>query len=312
MSAVRPYRPLAQVRAVGGPYVDQVVADFRALPPEVAAQPRYQEARALAEQCDELDWRQLFTLELWVLQLMPLYQLEQRAAVLGEIFARPPSPRPQPDEDDYAERLRAWALNLQSERQWVFRKNLLLEQEGWRLRRRLAETWLATSVAALLLGWVTVLLGWGGVGVLALAGWLGVTGAYVSIARRIQSGSATRPGESSRGTAFGNLCALDVGQDTLVQAMLFGGVFAWIGYGLLASGLLGHLLDGGLNSVLLPQFSIVGLGAAGLELGWPQPAGERELVKLAVWCFVFGFAERLVPGVLDKLSGKLNKDRDRG
>lgn len=301
----RAYRPLAQVRAVGGAYVDQVVADFRALPAESAQSERYAEAKALADGCDQLDWQQLFTLELWVLQLMPLHQLEERAAILAQIFAHPASSRPEPGCDDYPARLLAWALNLQSERQWAFRKNLLREQEAWRLRKRLGETLLMISVLMLTLGWFAWLIEVPTLAMVAMVYWLGVSGGYASIARRSQSASATRPGESSRSTAFGNLCALDIGQGSVVQAMLLAGLFALIGYGLLASGLIGQILQDGLSKTLFPQFAPMH------ELGLPLPRSAEDVTKLGVWSFLCGFAERLVPDVLDKLSGKFKPKSDK-
>lgn len=300
MTAERAYRPLAQVRAVGGPYVDQVVADFRALPVDAVKLPRFAEAKALADACETLDWQQLFTLELWVLQLMPLYQLEERATVLGEIFSQPPSPKPKASDTDYELRLRSWAQNLQSERQWVFRKNLLREQEAWRLRRRLGETLLAVTGLGLLLAWTSYLLNFQtGILVVSVA-WAGICGGYASIARRSQSSGATRPGEANQGTALGNLCALDVGQDSVVQGMLLGGLFALVGYTLLGSGLVAQVFTPQVANAIFPRFADVG----GLNL--PLPASATDVAKLAVWSFVFGFTERLVPDVLDKLTGKLN------
>ncbi|MGQ5524008.1 hypothetical protein ACUHMQ_12210 [Chitinimonas sp. PSY-7] len=294
----RSNRPLAQIRAVGGVYVDQVVADFRALPPEAEKLPRYAEAKQLADDCDNLDWQQLFTLELWVLQLMPKHQLEERAAVLGQIFTNAANERPVETEEEYEDRLRCWALNMQSERQWVFRKNLLREQEAWRLRKRLGETLLWVTVLALALACFSSLVEMPAVAILAMVSWLGISGGYASIARRAQPASATRPGETNSGTAFGNLCALDVGQGSVVQAMLLAGLFATVAYGLLASGLLGQLLQDGVNNTLFPQFSPIN------ELGLPLPKSGDDVAKLGVWSFLAGFAERLVPDVLDKLSGK--------
>ncbi|PHV10386.1 hypothetical protein [Chitinimonas sp. BJB300] len=301
----RVYRPLAQVRAVGGVYVDQVVADFRALPPESEQKPRYAEAKQLADNCEDLDWQQLFALELWVLQLMPLYQLEERAAVLGQIFTNPASLRPAVGVEDYQERLCCWALNMQSERQWVFRKNLLREQEAWRLRKRLGETLLWVGVLALSLAWFGWLIELPAIPILAMVTWLGISGGYASIARRSQAASATRPGEASSGTAFGNLCALDVGQGSVVQAMLLAGLFAVVAYGLLASGLLGQLLQEGVTNTLFPQFSPLN------ELGLPLPKAGNDVAKLSVWSFLAGFAERLVPDVLDKLSGKSKNKEEK-
>lgn len=328
----RSYRPMAQVRAVGGPYVDQVVADFRALPGESREHARYAEASALADDSANLEWQQLFTLEQWVLQLMPLYQLEERAAVLGQIFAHPASARPQPpagpDADaseaarqahadarhDYHQRLLAWALNLQSERQWVFRKNLLREQEAWRLRRRLGETLLSVTVLALTIAWFAWLIDLPVLVMLVMVAWLGVGGAYASIARRSQAAGATRPGDTSRGTAFGNLCALDVGQGSVVQAMLLAGLFAMIGYGLLASGLFELVLDKDLVAAILPGFKpCPNAGSCSeLPLPLPMPQAPADLAKLAVWSFLFGFTERLVPDVLDKVGGKLRGKTDKG
>jgi len=302
----RRYRPPAQVRAVGGPYVDQVVADFNTLPDTLADNPRYQAARELVERRGELDWQQLFTLELWVLELMPLHQLEVRAAGLEQVFAHVPIRRPVPSDTDYVARLQGWAVNMQSERQWVFRKNLLREQEAWRLRRRLHQVLAAVTVLALAVGWVGNLLAIVGSSVIAATAWFGVAGGYASVARRAQPPSVTRPGDSEHITALGDLCALDVGQDSVVQGMLLGGLFAVVGLFILASGLIQLVVNPGIASAVLPHF---GGGAETGEwgyLGWLSPATPMDFARLVVWSFLFGFAERLVPDVLDKLSGKLN------
>lgn len=312
MNSVRRYRPPAQVRAVGGPYVDQVVADFNTLPDTNNQDPRYQEAKTLVDQRAQLDWQQLFTLELWVLQLMPLHQLEARAAGLEQVFAHVPLRRPVPADHDYEARLRGWAVNMQSERQWVFRKNLLREQEAWRLRRRLYLVLAVVTLVALAAAWLGNLLAIAGSGVIAATAWFGVVGGYASVARRSQASSVTRPGDNEHITAFGDLCALDVGQDSVVQGVLLGGVFAVVGLFILASGLIQLAVSPGVANAVLPHF---GGGPDAGEwgyLGWLSPATSMDYARLVVWSFLFGFAERLVPDVLDKLSGRLNLGRRRG
>jgi hypothetical protein len=237
---------------------------------------------------------------------MPLPLLEARAAVLEQLFSHLPTPRPGSDLPDYESRLRGCALALQSERQWAFRKNLLREQEGWMMRRRLNDTMLVISAVAALLGWMAVVGRQAAVGALLGVCWLGVAGAYASIARRIQSAGVTRPGQADGGSALGNLCALDIGQDSVVQGLLLGGLFAAIGYFLLAGNVLQLVFSNALTGALVPAFSTQ-IDTNSVWLAWLLPAEASGCAKLAVWGFLFGFAERLVPDVLDKLSGRLDQ-----
>ncbi|MBV8468179.1 MAG: hypothetical protein JO218_19710 [Burkholderiales bacterium] len=301
---MRRYRPFAQVRAVGGPYVDQVVSEFHALPPEAAALPRYEEARRVADNKAHIDWQQLFTLELWVLQMMPLPQLEARAASLIQWSVPTTSECPKPSHADYEAALRGWAVNRLTECQWAFRKSLLREQESWRLRRRMNETLLVVSVLAVIFGTAAALLGWNGLALVAGVAWLGVAGGYASVSRRVQMAGLKRPAAPHEGMALGDLCALDVGQDSIVQGMLLGGLFAVIGMFILASGLIDTVFSPALIGALLPHFGGPADMAEQGYLGWLAPTVSKDVARLAVWSFLFGFTERLIPDVLDRFSGR--------
>jgi hypothetical protein len=304
VSAMRRYRPFAQVRAVGGPYVDQVVSEFHALPPEAASLPRYDEARRMVDNKTHMDWQQLFTLELWVLQMMPLPVLEARAASLIQWSVPTTSDCPKPSHADYEATLRGWAVNRLTECQWAFRKSLLREQEGWRLRRRLNETLLIVSVIVLILGVAAAMLGWSGLTLIAGVAWLGVAGGYASVSRRIQVAGLKRPAAAHEGMALGDLCALDVGQDSIVQGMLLGGLFAVVGMFILASGLIDTVFSSSLIGALLPHFGSPADMAEQGYLGWLAPTMSKDVARLAVWSFMFGFTERLIPDVLDRFSGR--------
>jgi hypothetical protein len=55
---------------------------------------------------------------------------------------------------------------------------------------------------------------------------------------------------------------------------------------------------------MLPRFPA--LANTGPLVWLTPPLAPADAARLAVWSFLFGFAERIVPDVLDKLSGRLN------
>lgn len=131
----------------------------------------------------------------------------------------------------------------------------------------------------------------------------GGLGAIVSIMRRLQSANATLPLSSD---PVQQLSALREGYPSLWIAVLTGPIFALALFGVFSSALVDI-------SGLTPTFEGCGAGtnkACGdgyfTALNHNiQFATTLDAMKMMLWAFVAGFAEKLVPDVLDKISGNL-------
>lgn len=138
----------------------------------------------------------------------------------------------------------------------------------------------------------------GGGSLVLLIAVFGMLGALMSIMRRLQSlisvGALTQDPVVA-------LTGLSYGMVGVVVALLSGAVFALLLYAVMLSGLLGG--GGG----LLPEFvGPPGYAPNRITLSYVlfevNPKTYPDFAKLIVWSFAAGFAERLVPDVLDRIA----------
>lgn len=124
----------------------------------------------------------------------------------------------------------------------------------------------------------------------------GIIGGFVSSQRRMES-------IPSDGDPLISVFGLDSADYYLWLSPLLGAIFAVI--------LTLMFMAGILKGSLFPDFSIVKVdgGLSYFEFAWKMlPKSGDDYAKLFVWSFLAGFAERLVPDSLDRLSSKLEPE----
>jgi hypothetical protein len=131
----------------------------------------------------------------------------------------------------------------------------------------------------------------------------GMIGATVSIIRRIQNVAELPVGAVDQVLELGSLERGGVGVGV---ALVSGAIFPCVLYALFASGIAASLIGSG---PLIPAFHCVRPGGcAASNFGYVSsflsdmaPEKFSDAAVLLVWAFLSGFAERLVPDVLDRI-----------
>lgn len=146
----------------------------------------------------------------------------------------------------------------------------------------------------------------GGGSLVLLIAVFGMLGALMSITRRLQS--LISVGALNQDPVMA-LTGLNYGLVGVIVALMSGAVFAILLYAVMLSGLLGE--GGG----MLPKFvESSGLGNARVTLTYlmfdVNPERYADFAKVIVWSFVAGFAERLVPDVLDRMVRRVPEPRN--
>jgi hypothetical protein len=105
----------------------------------------------------------------------------------------------------------------------------------------------------------------------------------------------------------------DAGRSTIdtLMPILYGAIMAGLTYLLFMSGILsGNAGAGLLTTNLFPTFNVdlVDIETEGLVKSFlgSRPATLPDLGKLLVWCFLAGYSEKFVIGILGKLEHRLD------
>ncbi|BBH14535.1 hypothetical protein [Chromobacterium haemolyticum] len=131
---------------------------------------------------------------------------------------------------------------------------------------------------------------------LAIAVTFGVLGAFTSVLRRLQ-GVETKE-EINQKSGVGISILID-GSWSLYLALASGAVFGAMGLFIFGSG----LLKGIITENLIPKISDIADNSYYFKL-----AGYIDTCKMAVWAFIFGFAEKFIPDLLNILGNGVKKD----
>lgn len=231
---------------------------------------------------DILEASELYLLEATLIEHLDVQDLKVRIAVFRDLLSNlltAPSYRAIADqfcdllsEGDEA-RLRGEARALAS--------RLYRRYEGVpaveRLRHDIMRGMLLVTLAVSLAVWM--LIQFADAPVLAWAATAGAAGAFVSTMSRLYD-------LDSRHEPFQTWLTIENGQMTLLLAPLVGAIFALV----LLTMFLGNMVSG----ILFPRFP------NGID------PGVADFGKLMFWSFASGWAERLIPDVLDKLSPKFS------
>lgn len=314
------HRERIHIQRVAGVYRDQVYSDAsRWLELESSAHPPTPRDKALTDRIAQLhriaapNWRELFELELLLIVTLPRTELltkyplacELNRSRGGEVVSTeeaarlhdywqalldgtlPASPPPKGLPDPREEMLRAHLLNMTAQMQWEYRK--LVEREASVGRTRLFIIMVSVTLMALWIGLPAAAMQWPWTNpaweplALQTALGFGLLGAFTSMMRRF---NAIQP-DTDRGVPQPGsarlLASLDFGHWSLFSALVIGSVFGFLIYPLCVSGLL--------NGSFFPDFNT-----------HHQLVGDlRNVAKLAIWSFIAGFGEKLVPDIIDRL-----------
>jgi hypothetical protein len=274
---------------------------------------------------ERLTWGDIFTIERAILGLQPPETIRRRAwslrdryrVVVGEhayaeyLGSSPPDPA---GAATTPEALRTDLDQLLSEFHWLYQITPI--REG--VRNRISKDILQgmTVALAILLGLMALDHHLGGrtnLSTIWMILFMGAIGAFVSLQHRIQSIPTT-------GDEILNILALEGGWLNVFLAPISGSVFAFVLYLTFSAGFIQGALFPKMNwGEVGPPYSAgdaaaaTGTGAAGrvgahdrdssfVHFLWHSiPRDHFDLAKLLLWCFVAGFAERLVPGTLDRM-----------
>ena len=132
---------------------------------------------------------------------------------------------------------------------------------------------------------------------------IGSIGATVSVMRRINSGDAKIVDRLTDDKLF-----------SILRPVLYGTLMSGVIYLMFLSGIVsGTEGDGLLSTNLFPDFT-----TSDKKLNLVQqfvqitPDGIQNTGKLLVWCFIAGYSERFVAGLLDQLERKTQKKDEDG
>lgn len=113
----------------------------------------------------------------------------------------------------------------------------------------------------------------------------GILGGLISMLRRLQD-------MPTGSTPLIDTVALNAGQFGIGLAPVYGSIFAMVLYLVFLSRLLDSIIAPTAQAAVFPIFSDA------------TPATTADAAKLLVWAFIAGFAEKLVPDVLNRLTAK--------
>ncbi|WP_410498669.1 hypothetical protein [Chitinibacter sp. S2-10] len=264
-------------------------------------------------------WADVFEIELACVGLLNLSDLEAKASVLSVKIdiSKIPQPKCSDPKDGnaikvYTETLRSWVIMIIKEQQWSFSKSLQQESNFRFLRQNIKHGYRRIVIPAIGITFSLLLSDFSGSMGLATLTWTavaGVSGAYASTLLRFSRTPENSSDESKKSASISDIISIGTGGEGVTQAMVVGMLFSIIGYFILVSGMQDSILSTQLETHLFPQFT-TDFTCKLSRLDWlAVPNMIEDLAKLTVWAFVFGYAERLAPDVLNKLSGKFDNSK---
>jgi len=129
---------------------------------------------------------------------------------------------------------------------------------------------------------------------------LGALGASVSLLRRVHSQKKFYDKEYQKLKIF-----------TVLMPILYGVILSGIAYLLFMSGILsGDSGHGLLTTNLFPNFTELEDSSVSLfeQFIIIRPINMQATAKLFIWCFIAGYSERFVAGILNQLEFQVSKD----
>jgi hypothetical protein len=259
---------------------------------------------------DSLDWYDIFDLETIILELQPLDMLKRRAWMLRdkyrktvafEVYQAYKDSRP-PDIDSIDQEnlalLRADLLKILKEFHWLYAVTIIKEEIRSSILNRLAIALLLVIVISLsyvslpdIFPWISGLSNTPAIFTVLL---VGILGGIVSTMFRLFN-SQTIESEPIK-----DIVQLQQGRISIYISPILGGIFAVVLFVILSGGFVDGFI---LPEMVTPQ---PGRGNEALTFFdfWTKtgPATATDAAVLLIWSFLAGFAERLVPDVLDRIA----------
>ncbi len=303
------YREPSSLPSYAWSYLDHLAAVYATLnTPDPRAEALIKKAK---DEVDDLTWGDIFLFENIVFSLQPDEVIERNAWIIRERFREISCASVYekyveshiPTETDTPAKLsllKADLTRILDVLHWYY--SLIPDRE--RIRKSLTKycMWMMVIYTAILWG-IFVWCHHYGMNFLAMAVsviYWGIIGGFVSSQRRMQS-------IPSDGDPLISVFGLDNADYYLWLSPLLGAVFAVI----LALMFVAGILKGS----VFPDFYVRPPGPEGLTFftfTWETlPKTAEDYGKLFVWAFLAGFAERLVPDSLDRLSEKLAPDQKK-
>ena len=275
-------------------------------------QPVRKGADASIAKCPRITWSDVYVFERAVLRLQPVEVLKRRAwsmrekyrAIVGEemykkyLDSKPPDPE-RSDESD----LRIDLEILLGKFHRYYSAHQQREEMISGLMRTLGTILLGTFL--LIFAWLNYSssLNWPEVPLIMMVAFSGMAGAFASILQRIQKFKASSSFEQDDTLIM--LSALDYGRLGVYFALISGVVFSTALFLVFAS----QILKGPFfPEIFTPKDNISGGLPFSLFAAATNPVNGIEYAKLLVWSFLSGFAERMVPDVLDRIAKKATSE----
>ncbi len=284
-----------------GPTIDQTLAELRMLTLQHLKEEDPVLQKLANEYREEIEnrpksWQEVFQLELLTIKLLPDALLLAKLPIVSAKYKLAGFPEIKLPEDvhiDSTNKARTLVLAMTAELQWNFRKSTLIQRSAKQLRStvswRVMRYALILSVASLMIKTPCIVL---------ISAIMGLLGSYVSILRRMMQSSTTPPSLNNHNISYRDFTEFEDGKNTVYLALLSGPIFGFIAMLLLIGKLLGSI-----GGDLMPDFTKAHHLLA-VDFRDYDIEDIFQITKIMAWCFLAGFAEQLIPDVLDKLAGK--------
>ncbi|MBI3528388.1 MAG: hypothetical protein HY067_10510 [Betaproteobacteria bacterium] len=295
-------------------YYESILADFESAPapdPEdKVAVKAAEDAKAITARYPNIGWKDIYVLELAVVRLQPIEKLRRRAWILrakfkstvgAEVYAayeasKPPDPAIASPAD-----LRADLEKILEEFHWLYTSGRARDE-----RLKDLKLWLTLLMFVPFAFLLLTTFQFEKISTLGIIVFTGMAGSLMSIVRRLQDVVA-KPLSTSDPVLVQS--GLDTGFVGIVLALLSGAVFATLLYMLFIAGM------SDIAGKLVPEIAVDGdITKCGTTFSTfvtcTGPKSGIDFAKLVVWSFLAGFAERLVPDVLDRITQNAQKAAD--
>jgi hypothetical protein len=283
-------------------YYESILADYQSTPTpapgDAVAVKAAEEAKEILHRHPKIAWNDIYALEIAVLRLQPLEKLRRRAwilrtkfkqAVTTDVYAAYEKSNPPDAAIANLADLRADLEKILEEFHWLYTACRARDE---RLRRMKSWLVLILGLSVVVLG---VIVGEDKPSTLGVIMVSGMAGALMSIVRRSQ---AVASAPLSGTDPVLDLSGLQSGFVGIVIALVSGAVFATLLYMLFIAG--ASDIVGKLVPTIETEPNCKGMYDVIVRCSTPKTGAD--FAKLAVWSFLAGFGERLVPDVLDRIA----------